>query len=194
VLAAGAGRRLGGRNKALLERGGASFLAGVVATARAAGVAEIVVVVAEPFAAATAAEAARLGVAVATNPAPERGMASSVAVGFAATRAGFAADAAFLWPVDQPAIAPRTLAALIAAAGAEAAARWVVPRWMGRRGHPPLIGRALWPALAACADEDGGARAVRDRSGAAVVELEVDDPAVVEDVDQPGDLARAGDA
>jgi CTP:molybdopterin cytidylyltransferase MocA len=59
------------------------------------------------------------------------------------------------------------------------------PCYRGRGGHPPLIARARWPALAACADRADGARGVL--RAARVVAVEVDDPAVILDVDTPAD-------
>ena len=60
------------------------------------------------------------------------------------------------------------------------------PRYRGQGGHPPLVDRALWQALAACGDEPGGARGVL-RAGQ-LVAVDVDDPGVVCDVDTPADL------
>ncbi|HEX3764262.1 MAG TPA: nucleotidyltransferase family protein [Kofleriaceae bacterium] len=184
ILAAGEGRRLGGVAKALLPHPAAgSYLAAIAATARAAGCVDAVVVVGAPFGDAVAAHARQLGLRVRVNPAPGRGMASSVALGFAAIAGGPAA-AAWLWPVDHPAVTAGTLRRLIAAfrAGGAELAR---PCHDGRGGHPPLIARAVWPALAACGEQPDGARGVlRATRGIAV---EVDDPGVIRDVDTPAD-------
>jgi hypothetical protein len=51
-----------------------------------------------------------------------------------------------------------------------------------------LVGRELWPELAGLTDLPGGARAVRDRTPARTVRIDVDDPGVVVDVDLPADL------
>ncbi len=178
VLAAGAGTRLGGVAKALLPVGADHFLGRVLATAAAAGVApaDAIVVVAPPFADAVAAAAGARGATVVHNPAPARGMASSVALGFAALPSAIAA--AFLWPVDHPWVTAATLRALIARGGG-------VPTYRGRRGHPPLVARALIDALAAAATHPDGARGVLRGRLAAV---EVDDPGVARDVDVPADL------
>jgi CTP:molybdopterin cytidylyltransferase MocA len=186
IVAAGAGRRLGGVAKALLRRGERSYLEAIVATAQACGLADAVVVVGPPFGAEVAAHAAALGLRVAWNVDPERGMASSVACGFAAI-AGGAAEAAWLWPVDHPAVAARTLAALVAAAVEHADADVIQPRYRGAGGHPPLIRRALWPALAGCGEAADGARGVL--RAARLQAVDVDDPGVVRDVDTPADLA-----
>jgi CTP:molybdopterin cytidylyltransferase MocA len=224
ILAAGAGRRIGGVAKALLPYRGTSYLATIAATARAVGLVDAVVVVGEPFGQDIAAHARQLGLRVRKNPAPDRGMASSVALGFAAIANGPAA-AAWLWPVDHPAVTEATLRRLVEAFGAPGApgacgapggiaaidprdvtrggvngpavpGHWgregplsidvAQPRHGGHGGHPPLIGRALWPKLATCAGEPDGARGVL--RAAARVAVDVDDPGVVRDIDTPADL------
>jgi CTP:molybdopterin cytidylyltransferase MocA len=184
ILAAGAGKRLGGVAKALLaRRDGSTFLASIVASARAAGgLVETIVVVGPPHGDAIAAHARELNCRIVVNPQPERGMASSVALGFGALGHGDV-EAAWLWPVDHPDVLPRTLQQLVAQRGAHDVAR---PVCRGRGGHPPLVGRQLWPQLAACFDVEGGARAVF--AEADVIDVEVDDLGTVRDVDTPDDL------
>jgi len=185
IVAAGAGRRLGGVAKALLPYRGHSYLATIAATARAAGLVDAVVVVGEPFGQEVAAHARQLGLRVRVNPAPDRGMASSVALGFAALGSGPAA-AAWLWPVDHPAVTEATLRRLISAIGEAEVAQ---PRYLGRGGHPPLCRRTLWPRLAACAGLSSSAGGARDVLRAArLVAVDVDDPGVAHDVDTPADL------
>ena len=222
ILAAGSGSRLGGVAKALLRHRGTSYLEAIATTARAVGLVDAVVVVGPPFGHDVAAHARQLGLRVRVNPAPQRGMASSVALGFAAIANGPAA-AAWLWPVDHPAVTEATLRKLIDAleaaeasdvpgafaqfpggSGGSAPGCGLVPgigfpggsggsapgcaqpRHRGAGGHPPLIHRALWPALAACADAVDGARGVL--RAARAVAVDVDDPAVVRDIDTPADL------
>lgn len=169
VLAAGAGTRLGGVAKALL--GAPTFLERVVTTARAD---DVVVVVGPPFGQIVTTEAVRLGARVVENPDPGRGMASSIALGFAAVRG----DAAWLWPVDHPSVQRATLETLLIGEGDV-----VRPRYRGRGGHPPLVSARLFAALATMT---GTARDVF--AAARVVDIEVDDPGVVRDVDTPEDL------
>ena len=185
ILAAGAGMRLGGVAKALLPVGGGrTFLAQILATARAVGLDHAIVVVGPPFGDDVAKHARDLGADVAVNDHPEQGMASSVAIGFHAI-AGTACDAAWLWPVDHPDVRDATLRALIDALGGRDAVR---PVFAGRGGHPPLISRALWPQLAACADAPAGARSVL--AEADVVDLAVSDEGCVRDVDTAFDLEK----
>lgn len=194
ILAAGAGHRLGGVAKALLPHRGESYLAAIAATARSVGLADAVVVVGQPFGAAVAAHAEQLGLRVQINPDPDRGMASSVALGFAAIIEG-PATAAWLWPVDHPAVSADTLRRLIAALDGRTRSgggdiEIARPFHQGRRGHPPLIARALWPELVGCAGRAGGAREVV--RAARLVDVEVDDPGVVYDVDTPADREALG--
>ena len=205
ILAAGAGARLGGVAKALLRAGQETYLARIVRIARAAGTSRCVVVVGPPHGAAVADAARALGLEVIENVAPERGMASSIALGFAALAAapgkrpqaprtwgaqhrggGAEVNAAWLWPVDHPHVELRTLERLAAALGDHQVA---VPRFEGRGGHPPLIARALWARLAECATLPEGARTVL--SASTVIRVEVDDPAVIRDIDTPAELAAA---
>lgn len=198
ILAAGAGTRLGGVAKALLagkrER---TFLASILATAREVGLDEPIVVVGPPFGDAVAAHARELDARVVVNPQPERGMASSVALGFGAlaglasawtvdapgSTAGDVIRAAWLWPVDHPDVQAPTLRHLMSALMQHDAAR---PVYDGRGGHPPLIGRSMFARLAGCADVDGGARNVL--AAADTVDVAIDDRGCVRDVDTAADL------
>jgi molybdenum cofactor cytidylyltransferase len=184
ILAAGAGRRLGTVAKATLELvPGTSFLSAIASrVARESAV----VVVGEPHRAAVEAEAASLGLAVALNPDPSRGMASSVEVGFNHVISRCAdAVAALLWPVDHPWVGSSAIDSLVDRARVD---RIVVPTTGGRGGHPTLFGRDLWPELARCASEPDGARTVVRADPARVDRVAVDDEAVARDVDVPEDL------
>lgn len=182
VLAAGSGTRLGGVAKALLRSGDRTFLERIVSLLEEIKGGPCVVVVGPPFGEAVAAHARSLTgceIVVVENPDPARGMASSVALGFAALRA-YGVDDAFLWPVDHPFVQRATLEAL-----AGTAADVARPVYQGRGGHPPLIRRTCWDRFAACDQVEGGARGVMAKL--AVVDVPVDDPGVVRDVDVPED-------
>lgn len=186
ILAAGAGRRLGTVAKALLEHAdGTSFLARIAGVCRELGVDQICVVVAEPHRARTEAEAERLGLSFAHNPHPERGMSSSVAVGFAYADARLSATAALLWPVDHARVNRDTVARLVQRAAVD---RIAIPTLHGRGGHPTLFGRQLWPELARCDEADDGARSVVRADPARVDRVPVTDIGVRADVDTPADL------
>ncbi len=184
IVAAGAGTRVGGVAKALLKtRRGLTFLDQIALTAREAGVARLIVVVGPPFGAEVAAHAATLGIAIVENPDPDRGMASSIALGFGALLELDDIADAWLWPVDHPEVRIETLDALRAALGAHAVARPVVD---GRGGHPPLVTRALFAELAGCEEEPEGARTVLARSDR--IDVAVTDRAAIRDIDTLDDL------
>jgi CTP:molybdopterin cytidylyltransferase MocA len=200
ILAAGAGMRLGGVAKALLRsRTNATFLEQIVATARTADLDIGVIVVGPPHGEDVAMHARALGMHVVLNSKPERGMASSVALGFAAL-ADTDCEQAWLWPVDHPDVAPATLATLAGAIAHHDIARPIVRRApaqdlggelvvvgpTARGGHPPLIARRVWPALIGCANLPNGARDVFAQVD--VIDVAVADLACVLDIDMPGDL------
>jgi molybdenum cofactor cytidylyltransferase len=95
----------------------------------------------------------------------------------------------FLCPVDHPRIAgalPGQMAAALAPGGI------VVPVWSGRRGHPVLFARELFPELLA-APLAAGARHVVWADPGRVLEVP-SDPGVLTDVDTPADYRElAGD-
>jgi CTP:molybdopterin cytidylyltransferase MocA len=185
IVAAGAGRRLGGAAKALLPAvGGDSFLGAIVAVMRALEVERVIVVVGPPFGDEVARQATGLRAEVVVNPAPERGMASSVALGFERAIALDAGDVALLWPVDHARVATATVRAVL---GRATPVGIVIPCCEGRGGHPTAFGRALWPELARCATLEHGARAVVRADPARVDRFDVDDRGVTADVDRPGD-------
>ena len=186
ILAAGSGTRLGGVAKALLRTGDETYLARIVRIARLAGTTRFVVVVGRPHDQQVGDAARALGLDVVINPGPERGMASSIALGFT-TMSHHEVDAAWLWPVDHPNVELGTLEALLAARGTHEVCQ---PRFGGRGGHPPLVARALWSRLAACADVEGGARTVM--ATASIARVPVEDGGVVRDIDTPADLAEVG--
>ncbi|MGL6044682.1 MAG: nucleotidyltransferase family protein, partial [Sandaracinobacteroides sp.] len=64
----------------------------------------------------------------------------------------------------------------------------VVPALGGRRGNPVGFARSLWPELMAVSG-DRGARGLLERLGA--VEVKVDDPGILRDLDRPEDLELA---
>ncbi len=187
VLAAGRSSRTG-FPKALGLIDGESLVGRAVRLLREAGVARVVVVVAPPH---EEAIRAALGDALlARNPAPERGMLSSVQVGL---RAGLAAlpnaTAVVVALVDHPRVRPSTVAALIAAR-AEDDAPSVRPHHAGRGGHPVVLARRVAEAVL---DAEPGAT-LRDLLEAAggPRDVQVEDPSVLEDLDTPEALERAG--
>lgn len=85
--------------------------------------------------------------------------------------------------VDHPSVAPETIDALLHR-DRDSRALLRVPRYQGRRGHPIWLSRELIPELLAL-PETGAARDVV-RSHAAQTEfLDVDNPGILADIDDP---------
>jgi nicotine blue oxidoreductase len=155
ILAAGAGRRMGGP-KALLSLGGRSFLAHAVATLSRPGVTRVIAVLGHD-AERVRGHAGDLGdVECVRNAAYESGMLSSLLCGLARAEVG-GAEAVLVHPVDHPRIGEATVDRVLDALAAGATI--AVPSWQGRRGHPAGFARAAWAALRRASPETG-ARAV----------------------------------
>ena len=145
----------------------------------------MVVVIGPPHEDVTRVEAERLGLATAVNPEPGRGMASSVAVGFAYARRQFASHpSALLWPVDHAHVDAATVRAVLAQL---TPASIVVPTYRDRGGHPTGFGRDLWQDLESCLSAPQGARSVIRQLARTrpehVERLPVTDAGVIADVD-----------
>ena len=113
------------------------------------------------------------------NPDWARGQTTSMQCGLRAVPPE--ADGVLFTLVDHPAVAPATIDALLAGPRATLLR---VPRHHGRRGHPIWFSREIVPEFLALA-ETGAARDVV-RSHAAQTEfLDVDDPGILADIDDP---------
>ena len=184
LLAAGAGRRMGGP-KALLRIGGESFLARGARTLARPGVARVVAVLGHDAARVAAEAGVPADVALVENHRYTDGMLSSILRGLdEAERLG--ADAVLLHPVDHPLVDPVTVDRVIAALQTDAVI--AVPTHDGRRGHPGGFTRAAWAALRA-APADRGARAVLADHPRWVVHVP-GDPRCVVGIETPADYER----
>lgn len=121
----------------------------------------------------------------AVNPDPARGMLSSIVVGLAALTAPEMGAPVLVCPADLPALAPETVAAVLAGLERSGAAL-AVPVHEGRRGHPLAIASRLRPEIPGL-DLRVGLRQLLERHPDEVLEVPVDDPGCVRDVDTPDD-------
>ncbi|MDR6977733.1 nicotine blue oxidoreductase [Streptomyces sp. 3330] len=186
LLAAGGGRRLGGRPKALLEHRGRPLVEHAVGVLRTAGCARVHVVLGA--AAGTVRERARLeGSVIVPNPAWQEGMGTSLRAGLDSL-AGTGARAALVLLVDQPGIGPRAVGRVLGAYEDESSL--VCAAYDGVRGHPVLFGAAHWAGIAATATGDRGARAYLRQHEEAITLVECGDVAQPYDIDTPQDLAH----
>ncbi|MFC8195544.1 NTP transferase domain-containing protein [Streptomyces sp. NPDC060006] len=186
LLAAGGGRRLGGRPKALLEHRGRPLVEHAAGVLRAAGCARVHVVLGAR--AETVRERAELpGCVLVDNPDWEEGMGSSLRAGLESLR-GTGAEAALVSLVDQPGIGPEAVARLLAAH--RSPATLASASYEGRRGHPVLLGADHWAGIAATATGDRGARAYLKEHTDAITLVECADVAQPFDIDTVADLAH----
>ncbi|MDX2926436.1 nucleotidyltransferase family protein [Streptomyces sp. NRRL_B-16638] len=186
LLAAGGGRRLGGRPKALLEHRGHPLVEHAVEVLRTAGCARVHVVLGAR-AADVRARAALDGCTLVDNPDWEQGMGSSLRAGLGSL-AATGARAALVCLVGQPGIG--------AAATARVRARFrdetslASAAYAGVRGHPVLLGAAHWAGVAATASGDRGARAYLREHEAEIALVECGDVARPYDIDTEADLVH----
>lgn len=185
LLAAGAGRRMGAPKGLLRDPDGTAWVARSAAVLRAGGCRDVGVVVgaAAPDVAALVPDGDR--VVVAADWA--EGMGASLRAGLAAlAQAPPDVVAAVVGLVDTPGVTAAVVARLVATAGPDVLAR---AAFDGVPGHPVLLGRAHWAAVAASAAGDAGARGyLRGRSDVRLVEC--GDVGHGQDVDVPAPAPR----
>lgn len=198
VLAAGAGHRFGGGTepKVLLTDGhGSTFLSRAVRTLTGAGCGPVVVVLGA-HEERVRAELRRIEAADGTDIVPvvcsrwREGMGKSLRTGLnrlsdltgdEPAPEGVVVTLADL-PGQHPGLVRRLLEADVRGAGALARLTYD-----GKPGHPVLLGHRRWPAAAAAAHGDIGARALFDSGDA--IEVDASDLSTGVDVDRPADLA-----
>ena len=191
VPAAGESRRMG-RPKLLLSVEGVAVIARVV-KALVAGGAHPVLVVSPPIDASggreVETEAVRAGARVVVPEAQPPDMRTSVMIGLRRLESDPAPiTAVLLAPADSPGLTASLVARVIRRSEAEPGAI-VVPTFEGVRGHPVAL---PWPIARAVFDlpEDAGVNTLIRQNSDRVVELSVDDPGAIDDLDTPEDYRR----
>ena len=173
VLAAGSGRRMG-QPKAALVLDGMRLIDRAVLAFREAGCYPVFTVVRS--------DVRVVGARVVVNPAPERGMRSSLRLG---VEAAGAVDAVAVTLVDTPGVGPRAISPVV---HAWTPGRIGIATYEGRRAHPTVMSPALWLEALDLAGPDEGARALLAANGELIDEVAVQgDPS---DLDTPEDLER----
>jgi molybdenum cofactor cytidylyltransferase len=186
VLAAGASSRMG-RDKALLPWQGGTFLSAAIRALQP--VSDLVIVIAG----ANSAELAPIVNANAgfliINPSPERGQFSSLQVGLQEVL-NRGRDAAIVTLVDRPAPGMATIEQTKSEFLAAPDDIWaVVPEFLGRHGHPIVIGREMIGAFLG-APALSSAREVEHSLQSHIRYLPVTDPLVAANVDTPEDFEK----
>ncbi|GHF08888.1 nucleotidyltransferase family protein [Streptomyces griseoluteus] len=186
LLAAGGGRRLGGRPKALLRHDGALLVERAARALWDAGCARVHVVLGAG-AEEVRGRAELSGCVLVDNPGWGEGMGSSLRAGLRSL-GGTDARGALVGLVDQPGIGPEAYARVLDAFSGEASL--VSAAYDGRRGHPVLLGVAHWAGVAGAARGDRGAREYLRAHSAEIRLVECGDVADAYDVDTGADLGR----
>ena len=168
-----------GAPKALLRFQGETFLERILSTIKTSGIDAVRVVVGRHR---SELENALPGLPFVYNPNYEQGMSTSVQAGIRSLPEQ--TEAAVLFLVDHPLVRPKTVEKLI---DEFCPGSIIVPVFGGRRGHPVLFPRE---ALEEILDlkPGQGANTVLHRDPGRVVEVPVDDPGIVRDVDTPEDF------
>jgi len=188
LLAAGAGRRMGGPKALLRDPRGVPYLDRAVGVLLDSGCTGVTVVLG-----ASAAEARALlddvgwsedpAVDVVVAPGWAEGMGASLRTGLTALT-GREDDAALVTLVDLPDLDEAVLSRVLAAGSG--ASSLVRATYDGEPGHPVLIGRDHWAGVLVTAEGDQGARAYL--SAHEPVTCECGDLATGRDLDTPEDL------
>jgi CTP:molybdopterin cytidylyltransferase MocA len=187
LLAAGAGTRMGGRPKALLELGGVPLVLRQLIALSGAGVDELVVVLGH-HAASIMPVIEHFPVTVVHNPQPDDGQVSSLRLGLAAVNPNV--DAVLVALADQPLINEQDITSLIGAFKKRPqGTALLVPRVAGEPGNPVIFSAAVREQIL----EGGvniGCRQWRKANPQAVASFDTDNRRFVLDVDTPDDIER----
>ncbi len=185
ILAAGESRRMG-RDKALLSYHGRTFLENIIAKLGAARVEKVTVVLghhAEIIQSAVNLAAVR----VVVNDNYQRGQTTSLQLGLAAAAAD-SPEAVILCLVDHPAISSEVITKL-RNCFESTHPPVLIPTYEGQRGHPIVISQTLFPELLALPPEEAANSVIRKYRNATQF-VEVTDPGILLDVDDPADYER----
>jgi molybdenum cofactor cytidylyltransferase len=185
LLAAGQSRRMGGPNKLLMPIDGVPMVARVAQRLLAAHARPLIAVLGKDAEAVDAA-LGKLPVERVYNPDFAQGLSSSLKRGLAALPEDV--DGVLVCLGDMPLVSGRHLDRLIAAFNPLEGRAIIVPTRRGKRGNPVLWAKRFFPEMAALAG-DVGAKHLIGEHAELVAEVEMDDEAILVDVDTPEALA-----
>jgi molybdenum cofactor cytidylyltransferase len=185
LLAAGQSRRMGGPNKLLAEVDGAPMVAYVARRLLASRARPIIAVLGNQADAVDAA-LGKLPVERVRNPEFAGGLSTSLKRGIAALPPDL--EGALICLGDMPLISGRHIDRLIAAINPLEGRAIIVPTRRGKRGNPVLWSKRFFVEMAELAG-DVGAKHLIGEHAELVAEVEMDDDAVLIDIDTPEALA-----
>jgi len=184
LLAAGQSRRMGGPNKLLAELDGVPMVAHVARRLLSSRARPIIAVLGNQADAGDTAPGT-LPVERVRNPEFAGGLSTSLKRGIAAPPSDL--DGVIVCLGDMPLISGRHLDRLIAAFNPLEGRAIVVPTRRGKRGNPVLWASRFFPEMAALAG-DVGAKHLIGEHAELVAEVEMDDDAILVDIDTPAAL------
>jgi CTP:molybdopterin cytidylyltransferase MocA len=185
LLAAGAGRRMGGRPKALLELGGVPLVLRQLIALSDAGVDELVIVLGH-HAQQILPVIEHFPLTVVHNPRPDDGQVSSQRLGLAALNPRL--DAVLVALADQPLIGEQDITSLIGAFKKRPeGTAVVVPRVAGQPGNPVIFSDAVREQILA-GEGDVGCRQWRSANPRAVHHFDTESQRFIVDLDTPEDV------
>ncbi len=185
ILAAGESSRMG-TDKALLTYRGRPFLGTVLRTLRDAGVARVAIVLGHHAEEIQRAVGLKDAVVV-INPDYAQGQTSSLQAGLKVLESTDV-QAILLCLVDHPQVSADTIRTLIRSFW-KSSCPVVIPTFQNQRGHPVLIGRALFEELLGLSAEAGANTVIREYREATQF-VEVQDPGILLDIDDPETYRR----
>jgi molybdenum cofactor cytidylyltransferase len=185
LLAAGQSRRMGGPNKLLAEIEGVPMVARVAQRLLASRARPIIAVLGNRADEVDAA-LGKLPVERVRNPDFADGLSTSLKHGIAALPADL--DGALICLGDMPLVSGRHVDRLIAAFNPLEGRAIIVPTRHGKRGNPVLWAKHFFPEMTQISG-DVGARHLIGEHAELVAEVEMDDDAVLVDIDTPEALA-----
>ena len=187
LLAAGAGTRMGGRPKALLELGGVPLVLRQLIALSGAGVDELAIVLGH-HAGRILPVIEHFPVTLVHNPRPEEGQVSSLRLGLAALNPNI--DAVLVALADQPLISEQDITALIGAFKKRPeGTSLVVPRCASQPGNPVIFSGAVREQILA-SDINVGCRSWRTENPAAVAHFDTDNRRFTLDIDTLEDIEQ----
>ncbi|MDP7420577.1 MAG: nucleotidyltransferase family protein [bacterium] len=185
ILAAGEGRRLG-KQKALAKYNGNTYLSMILHALEPVPVDCVIVTVGYNYDEVIKAHRTFPGVRFVVNDRPQDGQISSFRC---ALREGIGSwRTVLLSLVDHPAISSESFEDVLKAAN-ENPRSIIIPTRLGRRGHPVAFPSVLFEELLS-SELPEGARTVLKRHTSMILELPLNDPGIVLDVDTPEDCKQ----
>jgi molybdenum cofactor cytidylyltransferase len=187
ILAAGTSSRMG-QPKQLLRLGETTMLVQTIENTFAAALDEVILVLG------SSAETTQRhlpntllrSLKIVFNHAYERGIAGSLRIGLSAVDP--ASHAALIVLGDQPFVQPQTVRRIVHEYR-QSGARIAIPTYQEQRGNPVLLDRSLFSEALAL-EGDTGCRVIFSRHLDEIVNVKVEDPGVLLDIDDPADYQR----